>query len=462
MDQNKWLDLVKYDIPTPRYTSYPPAPFFREDPDAMNYGALLRESNETGQRNLGFYFHIPFCPKRCLFCGCSTEIGRAPAFIRDYMESLPVEFDRVAAYISSERPVTQIHFGGGTPNAVPFKYLRALLDQIRSRFTLDPHAELAIECDPNLVSEAKLEDLRAMGFNRVSFGLQDFNREVLAAVNRGFPPLAPDRLISLSHALGFRGINLDLIYGLPLQTPVRFLETIKKTLAANPDRISLFPYAHVPWVKEHQKKLESMRSPDATERLEIAYAAREAITAGGYVSIGMDHFAKPEDDLAVALKNGNLRRNFQGYCSAEKSGQIYALGASAISQLQNGFLQNVKDAGQYVDRIKAGGLAYDKAYRLKPQDYPVSDIIQDLLCNACADVGNIVRKSAMDPDWKRTYLETSHRKLHPYVKDGLVEETKDFITLTERGRYVSRLIAAAFDPLVEETALTGPRYSKSL
>lgn len=459
--------LLRYNQAAPRYTSYPPANHFKSD-----FGSaedLIRRSNTIGARNMGFYVHIPFCPKRCLFCGCNTEIGKPARFVRTYMEALPVEFSRLAALLDSSRPVTQIHFGGGTPNAVPLSFLADLLDTLREQFTLADHAEVAIECDPNLMTPEKLEALAAMGFNRVSYGLQDFHADVLEAVNRKFPRMHPKDLVAQSRQLGFKGINLDLIYGLPRQTIASFRDNITQILACDPDRISLFPYAHVPWMKGHQTALEAHGFPTPEERLVMATESRATLQAAGYVPIGMDHFAKPDDELALALRAGTLSRNFQGYCPGEKAGQIYAIGASAISQLQEGYLQNERDTTAYLARLEKGGLGVSHGYAMTPEDQSVRETIQSLLCQGIADLKTVEKsmenttrsQGSADPIWIKMWQMESLRRLQPYVQDGLVQASPHRILITSKGLPLARLIAACFDPLTAQPT-SEKRYSQAV
>jgi oxygen-independent coproporphyrinogen III oxidase len=453
--------LLRYNQQTPRYTSYPPANHFTPDWTTESAAELIRASNQVGARNMGFYFHIPFCPKRCLFCGCNTEIGRSGTFIRQYMETLPLELERVASLLDPSRPVTQIHFGGGTPNAVPLSYLATLLDSLRDHFKLADKSEVAIECDPNLLTPEKLEALAAMGFNRVSYGLQDFNTDVLAAVNRKFPRIHPRDLVNQSRQLGFKGINIDLIYGLPRQTTASFRDTIQQMLAADPDRISLFPYAHVPWMKGHQSELETFGFPTPEERLVMATESRATLEKAGYVPIGMDHFAKPDDELTHALRRGTLHRNFQGYCPGELSGQIYAVGASAISQLHEGYLQNARDTHDYLARIQKGELAIAHGYRMKPEDQPVRAAIGDLLCQGVTELKDILREHPVPAAWANSWWTASIERLAPFIADGLVECLGDRVLITSRGLPLARLIAAAFDPLNAQSGQT-KRYSQAV
>ena len=456
--------LLKYNRQAPRYTSYPPAPYFTRDPEGAGALAMVDGSNRVGPWNVSLYFHIPFCPRRCHFCGCHTEIGRSGASIRGYLDTLIEETRMLLPHLEPSRPVTQIHFGGGTPNAVPFNYLEDLLDLVRSRMTLEPDAEVAMECDPNLITEERIRELDRMGFNRLSFGIQDFNPKVLEAVNRRFPKIQPKELFRLCRELGFSGNNLDLIYGLPHQTLESFRETLDKAIDAAPDRISLFPYAHVPWVKGHQAVLTDLPMPDALARLSIALESRETLEGAGYVAVGMDQFARPGDELALAVRDGALHRNFQGYCHAGRAGQVYGLGASAITQLHAGYLQNVKDLEDYKSMVLAGRFPWAGAYMMRPEDIAVRSIINGLLCAEEADLEAAFAGAGVGPAWRLHYLAQSLERLAQYREDGLVVIEDGIVRLLGNGRYLARLVAAAFDPM-----LTGgtegaeePRYSKAV
>ncbi len=453
--------LMRHDGAAPRYTSYPPANFFTESPDTIAEG-LLDASGRDDSGSLSLYFHVPFCPRRCLFCGCHTEIGRSGSFIREYMETLPLEFRLLAKRLGLHpggRRVTQIHFGGGTPNAVPYHFLEDLLVQVASTCDLAPDAEIAMECDPGLVLQPQLEKLRDMGFNRISFGIQDVDERVLKAVNRAPSKLPPAELVAVCRALGFTGINLDLICGLPLQTPAGFRETVRAIADAGPDRISLFPYAHVPWIKGHQTALEAYPAPDAADRVRMTLEARELLQAAGYEAIGMDHYARPDDELAQAKRTGTLRRNFQGY-APPRAGQVHALGASAISQLHAGYLQNEKDLERYMARVRAGELPFAGGYRMRPRDLAAREVINALLCQGRVDVPTVLERFALDAATAGAYRDESRERLEPYLADALATEVDGVVTITAAGFPLSRRIAAAFDPL---TAVPGTaRYSRAL
>jgi oxygen-independent coproporphyrinogen-3 oxidase len=319
------------------------------------------------------------------------------------------------------------------------------------------------------VLRPQLEQLRALGFNRVSFGIQDVNLKVLEAVNRKPARLPLPELVGVSRELGFTGINLDLICGLPLQTEASFRDSLQAVIEAGPDRISLFPYAHVPWIKTHQTALETLPSPNTVERLRMTLEARATLEAAGYESIGMDHFARPHDELSLAKKQGTLRRNFQGY-APPRAGQIHALGASAISQLESGYLQNEKDLERYQARVHNGELPFTGGYRMRPEDRAARDVINALLCHGEADVPALLADYGLDEERQADYWLDSLERLAPYLQDDLVTEAEGVVRITDAGFPLSRRIAAAFDPLTTSNALQSiargavsgaPRYSKT-
>ncbi|MBK9575749.1 MAG: oxygen-independent coproporphyrinogen III oxidase [Fibrobacterota bacterium] len=451
--------LRKYDVPGPRYTSYPPAPHFRTGWSQEDLQQLIVRSNQTGDRNLSFYVHIPFCPKQCLFCGCTTEIGKPGSAVLDYFQVLDREMDRILPLLDRSRPVSQIHFGGGTPNAAPVKFLAKVIQRLLEGRILSPHAEIAIECDPNLITLPKLADLRQAGFNRISFGLQDFNLDVLSRVNRPFPRIAPADLISHSHGLGFTGVNLDLIYGLPGQTRESFLETVQRTLEASPDRVATFSYAHVPWAKDHQKTLESKGLPDAETKIGIAVDTFAGFVAGGYHPIGMDHYAKPDDELSRAQDTGELHRNFQGYCSKRTTGQVVGFGASAISQLHEGYIQNVKESATYGQEVVAGKLPVERAYILSREERFDRDAINSVMCRGELDLASIGAAEGFSAVQARERLAPGLERLEPFVADGLCTFDGTVVRATSQGRFAVRNIAFLFDPLL---GVGEGRYSRTV
>ena len=451
--------LRKYDVPGPRYTSYPPAPHFKTGWAESDILSLLERSNGTGVPSLSFYVHIPFCPKQCLFCGCTTEIGRPGSAVTAYFAALAQEMDRILPLLDTTRPVSQIHFGGGTPNAAPIKHLAEVVERLLRGRKLSEGAEIAIECDPNLVTVRKLEELREAGFNRISYGLQDFQKATLDAVNRGLPRIEPATLIAESHRLGFTGVNLDLIYGLPHQTPETFARTVEQTIAAKPDRIATFSYAHVPWAKDHQKTLEAKGLPDAEAKIGMAVTAFQGFVEAGYAAIGMDHYALPHDELALAQASGNLHRNFQGYCSKRTTGQVVAFGASAISQLHEGYVQNIHESSRYMEALQAGLLPLERAYILSPEERFTREVVNSIMCQERLDLRSIGDTEGLPESKVRERLANGLARLEPFVNDGLCRFDGDLLTVTPAGRLAVRNLAFLFDPLLG----TGEgRYSRTV
>jgi len=451
--------LRKYDVPGPRYTSYPPAPHFKPGWEEAQILSLFERSNGTGDRNLSFYVHIPFCPKQCLFCGCTTEIGKPGSEVVSYFQALHLEMDRLLPLLDSSRPVTQIHFGGGTPNAAPVRELAGVIEHLLRGRSLAPHTEIAIECDPNLLTLQKLAGLREAGFNRISFGLQDFDRDVLASVNRGFPRISPADLVAESHRLGFTGVNLDLIYGLPHQTPESFELTVERTVQASPDRVATFSYAHVPWAKDHQKSLESRGLPDAEAKIQMAVRTYAGFQEAGYRPIGMDHYSKPDDELAQAQEQGNLHRNFQGYCSRRTTGQVVGFGASAISQLHEGYVQNIKESSPYSAAVAQGQLPVERAYILDREERFHREVINSIMCQGLLDLDRIGESEGFDPESTRRILADGIAGLESPLSDGLCTFDGRVLRTTATGHLAVRNIAFLFDPL---TGKGQGRYSRTV
>lgn len=363
-------DLIKkYNVSGPRYTSYPPANFFHNGFNASDYLKEIEASNVQSPENVSLYIHIPFCPQRCHFCGCSTVIAQKRSIVERYLDALKQEIRNVSSHLNLNRKVTQIHWGGGTPNSISMTFIKDIMDYIKSIFILDKNAEIAMECSPAYLEFSHIDQLSEMGFNRVSLGIQDFREDVLKAVNRQAPRHSVKDLVNYLHIKGFRGINLDFIYGLPLQTIKSFSETLEKAIEIRPDRIVTFSYAHVPWVKQAQKQLEKIGLPGADEKMEMYLNGIEQMQKAGYTFLGIDHFVLPDDDLALAYKNKKLHRNFQGYCTLETTGQVYGFGSSSISQLWGAYAQNFKDFPKYIELIEKNGYAIERGYKLKRDDH---------------------------------------------------------------------------------------------
>ncbi|TVQ16630.1 MAG: oxygen-independent coproporphyrinogen III oxidase [Bacteroidetes bacterium] len=452
--------LQKYNKPGPRYTSYPPATFFHDGVSAENYKTMVVQSNLQQPENISLYLHVPFCKQLCHFCGCNTSCFPGNALIEQYMEAMAMEISSVSELLDTSRPLTQIHWGGGTPNSIDLKHVEKIMNTLLRTFNPAPKAEIAMECNPAYLNPEHIDQLASMGFNRLSLGIQDFNEEVLKLVNRK-PSLYPvEKLISHMKSSGMEGVNMDLIYGLPGQTPASFKETIRKAIDVSPDRIVTFSYAHVPWVKSAQKVLEDIGLPKVEDKLAMFETAYNLLTENGYIAIGMDHYAKPGDELTIAMKNKKLHRNFQGYCTRETTGQVYGFGATSISQLQGGYYQNIKDTTKYIDSINQTGFAIERGYELTPEDTIRRTVINEIMCNGFLDFNDIAGDFGITTKELKTIVGYNKEKLKPYLEDGLLEIGKDHIRLKENGFLVVRNIAMEFDPLLSQS--TNGQFSKTV
>ncbi len=451
--------LNKYNRPGPRYTSYPPANFFTDKFDNKTYKKMLIRSNEKSPENISLYVHIPFCPKLCYFCGCTTQIGAREDQIGNYIDALIKEIDMTAELLDKKRPVTQIHWGGGTPNSIDMSYIKRVMDRFYHHFNILDSAEIAMECSPAELEFEHVAQLREMGFNRISMGIQDLRDDVLEAVNRSPSKHPVDELIKYMRELGFEGINLDLIYGLPLQTVDSFKETVRQIIKMKPDRLVTFSYAHVPWVKKGQIILEKVGLPTPEEKMDMLIESMAIINDAGYETIGMDHYALPSDALAVALKSNKLHRNFQGYCTRETTGQVYGFGASSIGQMQEAYSQNTKNTKKYIEEIESGNFAIERGYIVSENEQIIRDVINEIMCNAYLDFNNISERYNVDANKVKEIVEFSKSKLTEFEEDDLLTFKDENIYISEKGRLIVRNIAMAFDPAL---ATSEGVYSKTI
>ena len=451
--------LQKYNKPGPRYTSYPPATFFHDGIDMDSYQKMLVQSNHQKPENISIYIHIPFCKQLCHFCGCNTSCYPGDNFVSRYIDALIQEIQSVSDLIDTGRPLTQIHWGGGTPNAISLSFVEKVMKELLSIYKPAAKAEIAMECNPAYLEPEHINQLAHMGFNRLSLGIQDFNQEVLKLVNRQPSKYPVEQLIASMKANKMDGVNIDLIYGLPGQTPDSFRNTIEKAIEISPDRLVTFSYAHVPWVKSAQKILEEIGLPEPEEKLSMFETAYNLLTRNGYEAIGMDHYAKPGDELSVALKNKKLHRNFQGYCTQETTGQVYAFGATSISQLQGGYYQNIKNHKKYIEAIEQTGFATEKGYELTREDEIRRTIINQIMCNGFLDFDALANELNTGVAQLKTITDYNPEKLKPFADDGLLHIDGNRIQLLENGFLVVRNIAMEFDPLLSQGK---GQYSKTV
>lgn len=445
------LDLIrKYSVPGPRYTSYPPATQFTTDFGPLRLEEAIADDNRPGAGPVSLYFHLPFCETRCWFCGCNTVITARYAAAGEYLEDLTREVELIAARMDRSRPVTQVHFGGGTPTFFPPAELRRLGDLIHRHFRIAPDCEFSVEVDPRRLSLDHIQALRSIGANRASLGVQDTNEKVQLAVHRWQPHSLNQRVVAWLREEGFHSVNIDLIYGLPLQTPESFRTTIDDVLGLAPDRFSVFSYAHVPWIKPAQKIFEDRGNlPSPELKLSMFAAAHEMLTHAGYVDIGLDHFARPNDELAVAQRAGTLHRNFQGY-STRAGASLYAFGMSSISNTEDTYRQNHKTLPAWRESLAAGQLPTERGYRLTDEDKRRRTVIMRLMCDRKLDYRSM--SAALGLDFAATYAKEI-ASLADLESDGIVERNADSLSVTRTGVPLLRVVAMRFDP----TYVAGPR-----
>jgi len=451
--------LKKYNQPGPRYTSYPTAVQFGPKFTADDYRDEIRKSNEGDKLpDMSLYFHLPFCKSLCYFCGCTMLITNNRDRIETYLESLAKEIRAIGAMTNPKRKVVQLHWGGGTPSYLSTQQTSDLLGLIKDTFNFADDAEVGVEVDPRNLPDDYFRVLREIGFNRLSFGVQDFDSRVQEAVNRVQPEELNRWVLSQSHEHNFDSVNVDLIYGLPHQTVDSYAKTLDKIIDLNPDRLAVFNYAHVPWLKAHQKVLPEDALPTTGERVRLLKLAIERLTDGGYEYLGMDHFAKPDDDLTVAARNGRLHRNFQGYTTHGEA-EIYAMGMSSISQLVNAYAQNEKNETKYRQAVDGGEIPTIGGYRLNEDDQVRRFVIMQIMCNNVVRKDDVKKHYGVDFD---DYFASSLGRLGEFVQDGLLEILPDRIQLSEEGRLVIRNVAMAFDNHLEAESGRGPTYSRTV
>ncbi|MDO8892890.1 MAG: oxygen-independent coproporphyrinogen III oxidase [Sulfurimicrobium sp.] len=450
--------LEKYSKAGPRYTSYPTAPYFTE---AFGEKEWLDELNQTQSsgRDMSLYVHIPFCDTLCYYCGCNMVATHDYSKAETYLGYLFQEIDRVAALTSPERLARQVHWGGGTPTFLKPADIRRLFQHLASRFNIAPDAEISCELDPRELSREHIEALAQSGFNRASMGVQDLDEKVQKAVNRVQPEELILQVYGWLREAGFNSINIDLMVGLPHQTVESFSITLDKMLALGPDRLAVFNYAHVPWMKKHQKLIIESDLPDLPTKLALQKLMMERLADAGYVYIGMDHFAKADDEIVMAQQSKTLYRNFQGY-TTNKDCDIYAFGVSAISQTAEVYVQNAKNLAEYQRRIASGGLATERGLRISRDDMIRREAISGIMCDLELDKAKFGGQWNIEFD---TFFADALDDLKDLAADGLVTLEPGIIRVTEIGRIFLRNIAMPFDAyLRQQTTETKPRYSKTL
>lgn len=453
------MDLLRrYNVQGPRYTSYPTAPVWREGFGAADYEKELLASGKAAQpAPLSLYLHLPFCERLCYFCGCTVVITGAEHKLEDpYLSTLEREIDWVAERAGQRREVVQLHLGGGTPTYFAPERLERLIGRLRERFRFSSDAELGVEIDPRVTTREHLESLARQGFNRLSMGVQDFDPVVQKAVNRIQPFEATRDLVAHARELGFPSVNMDLIFGLPYQTPETFAATIGRVLEIDPDRLAVYSYANVPWMKKHQAILEP-HLPDEQTKFAIFQTALDRFQDAGYEYVGMDHFARPDDELARARRSRTLHRNFQGYTT--KAGtDLLGMGMSAIGSVGDAYVQNRRELAEWSAAVGRDGAATFRGFRLSADDRLRRTVIQNLLCH-----GVVVKKEiekAFGIRFDDTFADALEA-LRPCADDGLVELLPAEIRATAVGRVFLRNLAMPFDAYLPGQA-EKPVFSKTL
>jgi len=448
--------LQRYGGNGPRYTSYPTADRFVEAFDESAYRHWLGQRSIGGfTRPLGLYVHIPFCDTLCFYCACNKIATKDHSKAARYVTSLEREMELVSQALAGPRKISKMHWGGGTPTFLGDEQSARLIGAIRSRFDLEPNGEYAIEVDPRKVDADRIAFLGKLGFNRVSLGVQDFDREVQRAVNRIQSVEETREVIDAARANGFRSVNIDLIFGLPKQTVAGFLASLERVLECDPDRIALYAYAHLPSMFSPQRRILEADLPRPEVKLELMTRAIERLGEAGYTYIGMDHFAKPTDELAVAQRHGRLIRDFQGYAAGGDC-DLIGLGVSSIGKIGPAYVQSVKDIATYEAALTQGRLPVLRGIQLNADDIARRAVIQALACHFCLAKESIELAHLIDFD---EYFAREMEELRGLEADGLVELEDDWIHVTPRGRLLVRAVCAVFDRYLRQSR-ERVRYSR--
>ena len=438
----EWLQ--QYDRPGPRYTSYPTAVEFTDRFDERAYRGRLKAAASAAGEPLSLYVHLPFCEARCTYCGCMTIITQKREVAARYLDYLEREIAMLSAHLGGRRLVVQHHWGGGTPTYLTLAQIERLHATIARHFDLDPDAETAIEIDPRVTTREQLQLLRSLGFNRLSMGVQDFTPEVQEAIGRTQSEVLTRELYEYARTIGFDAINMDLIYGLPRQTLDTFTRTLSAVVAMRPDRIAVYSYAHVPWLRPHQTRIDVSELPDRDRKFELIGAAIETFGNAGYEAIGMDHFALPGDELAIAARERRLHRNFMGY-TTRRAGDLLGVGVSAIGDLRGAFAQNVKKLPPYYAALDGGRFPIERGYVLTEDDLVRRYVITELMCNFFVDRAEVAARFGIDfGRYFASELAALTAAGGP-ADDGFLIVTDAALEVPRRGRLFVRNICMHFD-----------------
>lgn len=450
--------LARYDRPGPRYTSYPTAPEFKDAFGPEEYQERLAVANRRSEDPLSLYVHIPFCEHRCHFCGCYVVITRREDVVRDYIEHLKKELSMVAAALPSRRRVLQLHWGGGTPTHLTPDQMREVFGAITDHFELLPNAEVALEADPRVTTLEQVDIMAELGFNRLSMGVQDFTPEVQSAIGREQTREQTRALCEHARKRGITDINIDLVYGLPLQTVESFRENLAEVIALAPGRTAVYSYAHVPWIRPNQRLIKEADLPDRDAKFALFAAAIEAFTAAGYLQIGMDHFARPEDELAQARLKGTLARNFMGY-TVKAAPDMIGFGISAIGDVGGAYVQNAKKLSEYYPALDAGRLPVEKGCALSDDDMLRRYVIHSLMCNFELDVDVVKARFGVEFDH---YFAEELADLDRTIDPGFYERRGEKMVVLPLGQLFVRNVVMPFDKYLKQTPQDKPLFSRTV
>jgi oxygen-independent coproporphyrinogen III oxidase len=449
--------FAKYSKPGPRYTSYPTALEFSDSYEYDEYVKKLEAQDSS--RPVSLYFHLPFCKNACYFCGCSVVFTSKEDKMLRYVEYLKRELKILSTRLDCKRDVIQMHFGGGTPTFFSAAQLKIIIDEIKSYFpNFVKGAEISCEIDPRHIDEDQMKVMSEAGFNRVSFGLQDFNEKVQIAVHRVQPYSISKDAMDLARKYNMHSVNVDLIYGLPFQTLETFKETLKLAINLSPDRFAVFNYAHVPWLKKTMRKIDETTLPLPDEKLQIMQYTIDFLTSNGYKMIGMDHFAKPEDELFKAIEKGELHRNFQGY-TTKGGADLIGVGLTSIGEGVDSYNQNFKDMGEYEAAIDAGRLPFERGVVLNADDQIRQHVIMELMSNFKLDVKRFEKQYKID---FKTYFADAILELQPFADEELIVMDEEKIECSQTGTLLIRNIAMAFDAYMHQHSASKKTFSKTV
>lgn len=447
----------KYSKPGPRYTSYPTAPEFSEDFNADDLIEIF--SKQDDKRNLSLYIHIPFCRSACYFCGCNTIFTSKEDKKISYIKYLKKELNILKKHLNTNRLVSQMHFGGGTPTFLSADQLEEVIIAIKETFpNFAPNAEISCEVDPRFFNQDHMDALKRHGCNRLSFGVQDLNEKVQKTIHRIQPLEETQNVINIARAAGITSVNTDLIYGLPFQTRATFKETLEKMLTLDTDRFAVFNYAHVPWMMKTMRKFDETTFPKPEEKLEMLKDTIDFFTSHGYKMVGMDHFAKPEDELFKAIEKGELHRNFQGY-TTKGGADLIGIGVTSIGDGVDYYAQNHKDIKLYEEEIDKGLLPTFKGYKLSKDDQLRQYVIMELMSNFSLNIKKVAEKFSID---FYDYFKYDLIELNEFIEADLISIENDKITVSQTGTMLIRNICMPFDAYLKKVPENKRRFSKTI